>query len=62
MELAVYNFVDEYAVLIVYWKVIERHFNTTFSTRSWSSVVVRLHQAGIDHHEGESVLDARTGR
>lgn len=51
------NFVDEYSLLVVFWKANER-FAPIYSASNASSVAVRLHQAGADHDERQ-ILSAK---
>ena len=57
VQLADQTFVDEYAVLVVFWKASER-FAPIYSAVNASPVTVRLHQAGADHEERQ-VLSAK---
>ena len=58
VKLADNAFVDEYAVLVVFWKAIDHRFTPIYSARNASSVGVRLHQAGGSRAERE-VLSAK---
>eukprot|EP00752_Nemacystus_decipiens_P006311 g5691.t1 len=51
------TFVDEYALLVVFWKANER-FAPIYSASNTSPVTVRLHQAGADRDERQ-VLSAK---
>ncbi len=57
VQLADQTFVDEYAVLVVFWKANER-FAPIYSALNASPVTVRLHQAGGDRDERQ-VLSAK---
>ncbi|CAM9140186.1 unnamed protein product [Hapterophycus canaliculatus] len=57
VQLADKTFVDEYAVLVVFWKA-NKSFAPIYSVRNASPVTVHLHQTGANREEGQ-VLSAK---